>query len=74
MAGDKCVRGFWLGDWAKRQGVLTMLRLIRRIRGLMREGVLTTEVAAEYPLDRVVDAVRHAASPARGGKVLLRIG
>ncbi len=74
MTGGKSVHGFWLGGWAKRQGVFTMLRLFRRIRGLMREGVLTTDVAAEYPLDRVADAVRHAASAARGGKVLLRIG
>lgn len=74
MTGGKSVHGFWLGGWAKAQRVLTMLGLFKRIRGLMREGVLTTEVAAEYPLDRVADAVRHAASPARGGKVLLRIG
>jgi len=74
LTGSKTVQGFWLADWAKRQGILTMLRLIKRIRGLMREGVLTTEVAAEYPLDRITDAVRHAATPGRGGKILLRIG
>lgn len=73
ITGSKRVQGFWLADWAKKQGTFTMLRLIRHISGLMREGVLTTEVAAEYPLDSVTDAVKHAAAPARGGKVLLRI-
>ena len=67
------MRGFWLADWAKKQRVLKMLRLIRRIRALMRDGVLTTTAGTEYPLDRVADAVRHAATPGKGGKVLLRI-
>ena len=64
----------WLAVWAKQQGVLTMLRLFRRVRGLMREGVLQTHVAAAYPLEEVRKAVEHAAAPGKGGKVLLKIG
>jgi NADPH:quinone reductase-like Zn-dependent oxidoreductase len=68
------VEGFWLAAWAKQQGALTMLRLFRRVRAMMREGVLQTHVAATYPLEEVRKAVEHAAAPGKGGKVLLKIG
>jgi NADPH:quinone reductase-like Zn-dependent oxidoreductase len=68
------VEGFWLGEWVKKQRVLTMLRLFRRVRSLMREGVLQTHFAATYPIEDVRKAVEHAATPGKGGKVLLRIG
>lgn len=68
------VEGFWLGAWAKQQGVLTMLRLFRRVRSLMREGILKSKFAASYPLEEIGKAVTHAAAPGKGGKVLLKIG
>jgi NADPH:quinone reductase len=74
IGNDLRVEGFWLGAWAKKQGVLTMLGLFRRVRALMREGVLQTHFAATYPLEEVAKAVEHAAAPGKGGKVLLRIG
>ena len=74
IGNDLRVEGFWLGAWAKKQRILTMLKLFRRVRGLMREGVLQTQHAATYPLEDVQKAVEHAAAPGKGGKVLLRIG
>jgi NADPH2:quinone reductase len=74
IGNDLRVEGFWLGAWAKRQGVLTMLKLFRRVRALMREGVLQSTFAATYPLEEVRKAVEHAAAPGKGGKVLLKIG
>jgi NADPH:quinone reductase-like Zn-dependent oxidoreductase len=68
------VEGFWLAAWARQQGVLTMLGLFRRVRALMREGVLQSTVAATYPLEEVRTAVDHAARAGKGGKILLRIG
>jgi NADPH2:quinone reductase len=68
------VEGFWLGAWARQQGVLAMLKLFRQVRALMREGVLQSTFAATYPLEEVKKAVEHAAAPGKGGKVLLRIG
>ena len=47
-------------------------RLIRRIRRLVRDGVLATDVGEAFPLDRAADAVRAAAAPGKPGKVLLR--
>jgi NADPH:quinone reductase-like Zn-dependent oxidoreductase len=68
------VEGFWLGEWAKRQRIPTLLQLFRRVGSLMREGVFRTHVAATYPIEQVRQAVEHAAAPGKGGKVLLKIG
>jgi NADPH:quinone reductase-like Zn-dependent oxidoreductase len=73
MSGQKVVEGFWLSEWVRDQGVLTMLRLFRRLNKLIAAGVLATEPGASFPLDGIRDAVREAAKPGRRGKVLLRI-
>jgi hypothetical protein len=67
------IEGFWLGAWAKAQGPLRMLGLCRRIGRLMREGVLTTDQIATYPVDDFRSAVVRAMSPGRTAKVVLRI-
>lgn len=71
IGGQKCIEGFWLSEWARAQGVWTMLRLFREIFALMRAGVLVTPVAARYPLEEVKDAVRAAEKTGRTGKILL---
>lgn len=68
------VEGFWLGAWARQQRVVTILKLFRQVRALMRQGVLQSTFSATYPLEEVRQAVEHAATPGKGGKVLLRIG
>src|SRR5262249_4379510 len=40
IGNDLRVEGFWLATWVRRQGVLTLLKLFRRVRAMMREGVL----------------------------------
>jgi len=74
IVGQKRVEGFWLGEWATRQGLLTKLGLVRRIGRLMSAGVLTSPVAATYPMEKIQEAVRAAEQPGKSGKVLLRIG
>jgi NADPH:quinone reductase-like Zn-dependent oxidoreductase len=74
MLGNKSVAGFWLSEWVRGQGILTMLRLFRQVGRLFREGIASTEIAASYPLDQIRDAVRHAAATGRNGKVLLALG
>jgi NADPH2:quinone reductase len=74
LSGDVSVEGFWLGNWAKKQSIRRMLRLFREVRGLIRDGTLHSPIAATYPLAKVREAVAHAASAAKGGKVLLQIG
>lgn len=73
MVGNKRIEGFWLSEWVRRQGVLTMLRLFRQVRRLMRAGVLTTDVGTSFPLSDLKAAVRHAETPGRQGKTLLRL-
>jgi NADPH:quinone reductase-like Zn-dependent oxidoreductase len=67
------VEGFWLSNWVQRQNVVTMLRLFRRLAGLLADGVISTHVVASYPLADVRIAVKEAAAPGRQGKVLLKI-
>jgi NADPH:quinone reductase-like Zn-dependent oxidoreductase len=74
MTVPRRIEGFWLSQWVRDQGPLRMLRLFRQISALMREGVLTTEVGASFPLEEVRAAVREAEHPGRRGKVLLRMG
>lgn len=73
ITGSKSVQGFWLSNWVKTQGVLKMLGRIGEVRGLIRSGVLKTEIAATYKLEQVKDAVQHAAKGGKGGKVLLKM-
>ena len=74
MVGNKRIEGFWLSEWTRQQGVLTMLRLFAQINRLMSAGVLTTPVQETFPLDKFQVAVSAAETPGRSGKILLRIG
>jgi NADPH:quinone reductase-like Zn-dependent oxidoreductase len=68
------IEGFWLANWMAKQGLIGKLRLVKQVKGLMREGILVSDVSESFPLERVTDAVTAAEQPGRGGKVLLRIG
>ncbi|MCS7044972.1 MAG: zinc-dependent alcohol dehydrogenase family protein [Gemmataceae bacterium] len=74
MVGHKTIEGFWLAEWVRQQGVVTMLKLFRTISRLLAAGVLTTPVQATFPLEEITAAVRAAESPGRFGKIMLRIG
>ncbi|HYV38253.1 MAG TPA: zinc-dependent alcohol dehydrogenase family protein [Gemmataceae bacterium] len=74
IAGQKSIAGFWLSEWAKEQGVLGMLKLFKQVQGLMREKILTSEVAGTFALEDYQKALTQAETPGRMGKVLLRIG
>jgi NADPH:quinone reductase-like Zn-dependent oxidoreductase len=73
MVNHKSVEGFWLSQWLGRQSVVTMLLLIRRIRHLLRTGVLTSDVGATFAMHQVREAAQQAGNPGRHGKVLLKI-
>ncbi|MBI3410038.1 MAG: zinc-dependent alcohol dehydrogenase family protein [Planctomycetes bacterium] len=73
IAGQKRIEGFWLSEWMQAQGVLTILRLFRRIHAMMRVGILTTPVQATYALEHIGEAVRAADKPGRSGKILLKL-
>lgn len=66
------VEGFWLSNYMNSLGLLGKLGLIRAIGGLIRDGVLASDVGETFPLDRIADAVRAAETTGKPGKVLLR--
>jgi NADPH:quinone reductase-like Zn-dependent oxidoreductase len=70
--GSKKVEGFWLTDWVRAQNPLTLLRLFGKITQLMRQKVLTSDVAGVFPLEQAAEAVRQVEQPGRLGKVLFR--
>src|SRR5262249_18307191 len=73
MVGNQSVEGFWLSNWVKQQGVLTMLGLFRSINRHLQDGTLTTEVGKTFALNDIKAAVKEAEQVGRHGKVLLRI-
>lgn len=74
LPGQKKIEGFWLSEWSRDQGVLTMLLLMRQINQLIRSGILVSDIGSSFSLDEIKQACQQAAQPGRQGKVLLRIG
>jgi trans-2-enoyl-CoA reductase len=68
---DVALRGFWLARWFARAPLERQHSLYRRLAGAIADGTLHVEVEAVYPLERIREALAHAARPSRGGKVLL---
>jgi NADPH:quinone reductase len=73
ITGQKSVAGFWLSDWVKNQGVLRMLKLFRQVQSLMRQKVLTTEIAGTFAIEDFQRALTQAQAQGRTGKVLLKL-
>ena len=73
IAAKRVVEGFYLGHWAAARSKVKMLLLFRQIAGLIRQGVLSTEIGKAFPLEAITDAVREAEVVGRQGKVMLRI-
>ena len=68
---DVRVQGFWLAEWYRTASPEAMRDLHGFLARKLAEGVIHTEVEARYPLDRLRDAVAHAARGGRAGKILL---
>lgn len=74
ISGKRVVEGFWLGHWMRRRSIPAALLLFHQIGGLIRAGVLATELGASFPLEAIGAAVGQAEAVGRHGKVLLTIG
>jgi NADPH:quinone reductase-like Zn-dependent oxidoreductase len=74
ITGSKTVQGFWLADWAKQHRVLSMLRIIRQVRQLIRDGVLQTDAITPFAIEDYRSALIHAQTPGKAGKALLKFG
>lgn len=68
---DIRVRGFWLADWYGTATPAEMRELHDFLESRLAEGVIHSEVEARYGLDRIKEAVAHAARGGRNGKIIL---
>ncbi len=66
--------GFWLTRWLASFPEEEWRRLYTQLAQLVAKGIIHQPVAAVYPLSSVSEAVRHAASAGRSGKILLQLG
>jgi NADPH:quinone reductase len=73
LVGQKKVEGFWLSEWMPSQGIVTKLRLIRKIGKLFRAGIVTSEIGTTFALSDIKAAVTQAQTTARQGKVLIKM-
>lgn len=72
LVGQKRIEGFWLSEWSREQGVMTMLGLFRKLARLLAAGVIRTEIGQKFAIDQFEAATRLAAEPGHQGKVLFR--
>lgn len=73
LFGNKIVEGFWLSEWIKRRGMLTVVRAMRDIQGSLYPA-MTTEVLAQYPLDTAAAGIRAYQDAMGTGKIVLTMG
>jgi NADPH:quinone reductase-like Zn-dependent oxidoreductase len=65
------VRGFWLAEWFRRAPAEKRQAVIGEVLNHMAKGEIIPAVEAEYDLNKITEAVRHAERPGRHGKILL---
>ena len=65
------LKGFWLVTWLHGLSAVTKQQVLQSTMDLLANKVITPYSGTVYTLDKVVEAVAHATSDSRGGKVLL---
>ncbi len=68
---DITLRGYWFTPWFDRASAPDIAATYAELGGLVADGTLKVAIEAVYPMDRVRDALAHAARPGRLGKVLI---
>jgi len=63
--------GFWLAKVMRGMAYDDIAAMYRTLAGRVLDGTIAVPVEAAYPLSRIADALRHAGTYGRGGKVLL---
>ena len=71
MTPGASISGFWLGNFMQQQSLSRKLLLVRKITRLIRDGVLSSQIAGTFPIDEVSSAIESAEQ--QSGKTLLRI-
>lgn len=68
---DITVRGYWFTPWFEQAPADDRAALYAELGQLVVDGTIHLTIEACYPLERVRDALAHAARPDRSGKILL---
>lgn len=68
---DVSLRGFWLAKWFQIAPPAEQQETYAKLTRMVAEGVIHVPVEASYGLDRIKDALAHAAREGRNGKVLI---
>lgn len=63
--------GFWLAGWMAKADHAAKTALFAEMAAAFESGRISSPVEAEYGLDRLGEALRHANSGGRSGKILL---
>lgn len=68
--GNLHVHGFWLNNWLDSAPREEIIGVYQHIDELIADGTLSTVIEGAYPFARFAEAVRHAQTPGRNGKVV----
>jgi NADPH:quinone reductase-like Zn-dependent oxidoreductase len=68
---DLTLRGFWLARWFRSATPQQQYMLFRELAQGIASGQLKARIQASFPLERIAEALKLAASGERDGKVLL---
>lgn len=66
------VKGFWLTTWMREATPEARREVAETVLSSLASGAVQLPVEASYPLDQIVEAVRHAEREGRGGKILVK--
>jgi trans-2-enoyl-CoA reductase len=64
--------GFWISAWYKHASEEEIRDMVAAITPLLAGGGLSVPVAATYPLEQFAEAIQHASTDQRGGKILFQ--
>jgi NADPH:quinone reductase-like Zn-dependent oxidoreductase len=68
---DIALRGYWFTPWFERASAEEKAVIYDELGALVASGTINVAIEACYPLERVHEALVHAARPGRSGKILL---
>jgi NADPH:quinone reductase-like Zn-dependent oxidoreductase len=69
---NKKVEGFFLTQWIRQRGLLTVIRQANRVQKLVAGGQLQTTIQRQVGLDEAVEAILHYKDNMTAGKILIK--
>jgi NADPH:quinone reductase-like Zn-dependent oxidoreductase len=69
---DKQVKGFFLGQWIRKRGLLNVIRQSNRVQKLMAGGQLQTTIQRRVGLNEAVEALLQYKDNMTAGKILIK--